>query len=112
MRAAGENGRPTPDPCNRDLGQPVLPPTTSRQELLDSDGVSDRQFRQLLYDFSTLGANLEIARAYLASLAGLSPPQYNCAMIIAYYQGAVGVSVSDVARHLHVSTAFVTSEAA
>ncbi len=111
MRAARESGRPTPDTSNCDFGQPVLPPTTSRLELLDSDGASDRQFRQLLYDFSALGAHLEIARAYLASLAGLSSPQYSCAMIIAYYQGVMGVSVSDVAKHLHVTTAFVTSEA-
>ncbi len=78
---------------------------------MDDDGVSDRRFRQLLYDFSTLGVHLETARAYFASQIGLSPPQYNCAMIIAQYEGSTGVSVSAVARHLHVSTAFVTTEA-
>jgi DNA-binding MarR family transcriptional regulator len=30
-------------------------------------------------------------------------------MIIAQYQGSTGVSVSGVAKHLHMSTAFVTS---
>jgi len=88
-----------------------LPPTTSRRELLDSNGISDRRFRQFLYDFSTLGAHIDVVRAHLASLAGLSSPQYNCAMTIAYYQRELGVSVSDVAKYLHVSTAFVTSEA-
>jgi DNA-binding MarR family transcriptional regulator len=78
-------------------------------ELLDEDGVSDRRFRQLLYDFSALGAYLECAREYFASEVGLSAPEYNCAMIIAQYQGSTGVSVSEVAKHLHVSTAFVTS---
>ena len=86
-----------------------LPPTISRPELLDDDGPSDRRFRQLLYDFAALGAYLESAREYFASEVGLSAPEYNCAMIIAQYQGSTGVSVSEVAKHLHTSTAFVTS---
>jgi len=88
----------------------LLPPTTSRPELLDKNGESDLCFRQFLYDFSTLGRHIDSVRAYLASLVGLTPPQYNCAMTIAYHQGGLGVSVSDVARHLHVSIAFVTNE--
>jgi DNA-binding MarR family transcriptional regulator len=87
-----------------------LLPTVSKAELLDEDGTSDRNFRQFLYDFSVLGTQLESARAYLASNLGLSSPQYNIVMIIAQYQGATGLSVSDVAQHLHVSTAFITSE--
>lgn len=79
--------------------------------MLDENGASDRRFRQFLYDFSVLGASLESARSYLASQLGLSSPQYNIAMIIAQYQGATGVSGSDVAKHLHVTTAFITSEA-
>lgn len=87
-----------------------LPPTVSKPELLDENGTSDRTFRQFLYDFSTLGAYLEAARANLASQLGVPSPQYNIVMIIAQYQGATGVSVSDVAQHLHVSTAFITGE--
>ena len=88
----------------------TFPATVSKPELLDSDGRSDRLFRQLLYDFSVLGAHLEFARAYLASQLDLTSPQYNIMMIIAQYQGAMGVSVGEVAQHLHVSTAFITSE--
>ena len=91
--------------------QSALPPTISIPELLDEDGASDRHFRQFLYDVSAMGAYLESAREYFASEVGISPPQYNCAMIIAQYQGSAGVSVSEVAKHMHVSTAFVTSEA-
>ena len=87
-----------------------LAPTVSNRELLDEDGTSDRRFRQFLYDFSVLGWHLEFAREYLASRVGLSAPQYNCAMVIAHYQGSTGVSVSHIAQHLHVSTAFITSE--
>lgn len=94
----------------RDRQTFTFPATVSKPELLDSDGRSDRGFRQLLYDFSVLGAHLEFARAYLASQLDLSSPQYNIVMIIAQYQGTMGVSVSEVAQHLHVSTAFITSE--
>ncbi len=88
-----------------------FPVSISRSELLDDDGVSDHRFRQLLYDFSVLGSSLEVARAYLASLSGLTSPQYNVVMIIAQYQGTRGVSVTRVAQHLHVTTAFITLEA-
>ncbi len=87
-----------------------MPPSVSRAELLDEDGASDRRFRQFLYDFSVLGASLESARSYLASQIGLTSPQYNVVMIVAQYQGAAGVSGSEVAQHLHVTTAFITSE--
>jgi DNA-binding MarR family transcriptional regulator len=87
-----------------------LLPTVSKPELLDENGASDLVFRQFLYDFSALGSYLESARAYLAAHLGVPSPQYNIVMIIAQYQGKTGVSVSDVAQHLHVSTAFITGE--
>ena len=86
------------------------PLSISKTGLLDSGGRSDRKFRQLLYDFSVLGRHLESARAHLASHLRVSSPQYNIVMLIAQYQGANGVSVTEVAQHLHASTAFITSE--
>ncbi len=88
----------------------TLAPTISNVELLDEDGKTDRRFRQMLYDFSVLSSHLDYARAHLASQVNLTSPQYNIAMIIAYYQGETGVSVSEVAEYLHVTTAFITSE--
>lgn len=87
-----------------------LAPTVSKRELLDSNSKSDRQFRQMLYDISVLASQLDYARSHLASQVGLSSPQYNIVMIVAHYQGDRGVSVSEVAQRLHVSTAFITSE--
>ncbi len=87
-----------------------LLPTVSKPELLDENGGSDRTFRQFLYDFSVLATYMESARTYLASHIDLSSPQYNIVMILAQYQGAEGMSVSDVAQHLHVTTAFITGE--
>jgi len=87
-----------------------LTPSASSAALLDPGGKTDHRFRQFLYDFSTLGASLEIVRSYLASLLRITAPQYNIAMILANGRGA-GIGVSEVARRLHVSTTFITAEA-
>jgi DNA-binding MarR family transcriptional regulator len=83
--------------------------SASSTALLDPQGTTDHRFRQFLYDFSTLGVSLEIVRSYLASLLGLTSPQYNIIMVLANSDGN-GISVSEVARRLHVSTAFITAE--
>src|ERR1700753_1811461 len=107
------NGLPEPQPSSRQKKDSPfhLALSASLVELLDEGGKTDHRFRQLLYDFCTLGASLEVARAYLASQLGLSPPQYNIAMIVANHQNTGGISVTDVARRLHGSTAFITLEA-
>ena len=87
-----------------------LPLSATRLELLDEGGSTDHRFRQLLHDFSALAATLEMARAHLASVIGLTSPQYNITMVLANHQNAGGICVSDVAKRLHVSTAFITSE--
>jgi len=84
-------------------------PSVSSPALLDPQGKTDHRFRQFLYDFSTLGVSLEIVRSHLASLLGLTSPQYNIIMVLAN-SGGKGISVSDVARRLHVSTAFIAAE--
>jgi DNA-binding MarR family transcriptional regulator len=86
-----------------------ITPSASSPALLDPQGKTDHRFRQFLYDFSTLGASLEIVRAYLASQLGLTTPQYNIIMVLANGNGK-GISVSEVARRLHVSKTFITAE--
>jgi DNA-binding MarR family transcriptional regulator len=83
--------------------------SASSAALLDPQGKTDHRFRQFLYDFSTLGVSLEIVRSYLASLLGLTSPQYNIIMVLANGDSN-GIGVSEVARRLHVSTAFITAE--
>lgn len=92
-----------------------LPRTASRPALL-KDG-SDQDFRQFIYDLSTLTRRLDVVRGVLARRVFLTPPQYNILMVVAQAQGTEedgdeGVSVSAVARRLHVSTAFVTTQSA
>ncbi|MNK74036.1 Organic hydroperoxide resistance transcriptional regulator [compost metagenome] len=85
-------------------------PTVSSPAVLDSAAGGDRSFRQLLYDISIAASHLESARAYLASHLGVTSPQYNMIMVIAQYEGSTGISVNEIADHLHVSNTFVTTE--
>jgi DNA-binding MarR family transcriptional regulator len=86
------------------------PLTISKKDLLDPSGQTDKNFRQFLYDLSIAGAQLEVARGYLATQLGVTPPQYNILMVIAQYQHPDGIGLSEVANHLHVSIAHVTNE--
>lgn len=94
---------------SKNLASFRLTPSVSSPALLDTNEKTDHRFRQFLYDFSTLGISLEIVRSHFASLLGLTPPQYNILMVLANSAGT-GIGVSDVARRLHVSTAFITAE--
>lgn len=85
-------------------------PTVSVPAVLDRADGGDRTFRQLLYDISSAATHLESARAYLASRLGITSPQYNMIMVIAQYEGDEGMSVNEIAEHLHVSNTFITAE--
>lgn len=85
---------------------PTAPLTTTRAALL-VDG-SDLVFRELLRDLMTMASQLQELRAGLARQLGVSEPEYRVFLAVAQLQGASGVSVSAIARHLGVSGAFVT----
>jgi DNA-binding MarR family transcriptional regulator len=87
--------------------EPPAPPLTTTRAALLVDG-SDRIFRELLRDLMTMGSQLQELRAGLARQLGVSEPEYRVFLAIAQLQGEKGVSVSEVARHLGVSGAFVT----
>lgn len=82
-----------------------LPPTATRAQLLK--GKSDRAFRKLVYDFFTVAGRIGETRRQLGARIGLSGPQFSMLMAIAEMDEA---SVGGVARHLHVSQTFITSE--
>ena len=87
--------------------EPSAPPLTTTRAALLVDG-SDRIFRELLRDLMTMGSQLQELRAGLARQLGVSEPEYRLFLAVAQLQGARGVSISAVARHLGVSGAFVT----
>ena len=86
-----------------------VPATVSARELLDRG--SDRTFRALVQDLLIVARRLERARDYFGRLIYVTGPQYHLLMTVAQLQGASGVSVGKVAQVMHVSSAFVTSEA-
>jgi DNA-binding MarR family transcriptional regulator len=71
---------------------------------------SDRQFRRLVRNLLTVARRVEIARDYFGRGLNVTGPQYNLLMTVAELQGVAGVSVSSVARAMHVSSSFVTAE--
>ena len=85
-----------------------FPLTVSRDELL-VDG-SDARFRQLIHRLLAYASSLEAIRAGMGGMIGLSGIQYTILVCIAHLQGARGVGVKEIARHLSCTGAFVTIE--
>jgi DNA-binding MarR family transcriptional regulator len=83
--------------------------SVSRPELLTNG--SDRKFRRLLNELDHLNNLLVNGRSRIAEAIGLTTPQYNIVMALYERQGDIGVSVVSVARSLHVSGPFITSQA-
>jgi len=71
---------------------------------------SDGRFRRLVYDLLTIASRMTLVREHLGARMGISAPQYSLLMAVGQFQGERGVSVSAVARVLHVSNAFVATE--
>jgi len=84
----------------------AVPLTVSRDALL-VDG-SDAELRTLLYDLVAYSHRLHSCREAFASIAGLSPVQYEILMIAGR---SAGLPVGEVAARLHRSGAFITIEA-
>ena len=59
-----------------------LPRTTSRPQLLDTDG-GDADFRRLIYGIFTMTVNFDRIRERLATSLGLSGKQYHILMVVA-----------------------------
>ncbi len=92
-----------------DLGPYALPTTVSRAALLK--GGSDRRFRILVAGLLTIATRMEMVREHFGRRMGISGPQYSLIVAVAHLQGRNGISVSALAQALHVSIAFVASEA-
>lgn len=88
--------------------EPLLPLTVTRPELLDHG--SDANFRAFLHCLLALGARLESVRASLGALIGLSGIQFTILVSVSHLEAENDVSVTRVAEHLRLSSAFVTVE--
>src|SRR5258708_10191628 len=90
-------------------GPYALPATTSRAPLLK--GGSDHRFRVLVADLLTISTRMEMVREHLGRRMGISGPQYSIVVAVAHLQGGNGISVGALAQALHVSSAFIATEA-
>jgi MarR family transcriptional regulator, organic hydroperoxide resistance regulator len=104
----GKNGARQRPRAKRKAAFSALPPTTSRRALLK--GGSDHDFRVLVADLLTISSRMETVRGHLGARMDVSGPQYSVLIAIAHLQGDDGVSVSALAKALHVSNAFIASE--
>jgi MarR family transcriptional regulator, organic hydroperoxide resistance regulator len=75
-----------------------------------TDESSDRRFRALVADLFTIATRMELVRGHLGRRMNISGPQYSLLLAVAHLQGRNGISVSALARALHVSSAFVATE--
>jgi MarR family transcriptional regulator, organic hydroperoxide resistance regulator len=91
-------------------GRPAPPLTVSAPALLDPAGDDDGQFRELVHGLLAFAQRLEGVRSGFAAYLGLSGIQYTILISIAHLGQSELVEVNTVARHLHLSGAFVTIE--
>jgi DNA-binding MarR family transcriptional regulator len=103
-----KRGRRRAAPGTADEGAPRLPSTVSRPALIEED--SDARFRRLVYDLLTIATRMTTVREHLAGRMGITAPQYSLLMAVGQFQAERGVSVTAVAKLLHVSSAFVATE--
>jgi DNA-binding MarR family transcriptional regulator len=94
----------------RDAGRapPAIGKTVSAPTLLVQG--SDAQFRELINGLFTLTARIELVRDQLARRIAVTGPQYSLLMAVGQLGGGEGISVGQVARTLHVTSAFVAAE--
>src|SRR5262249_36153692 len=106
------------DKLPEDHAQPALLPrrhcgkvalTVSRRALLM--GGNDGLFREMVTDLITISLTMESVRAGLGARIGTTGPQYSILVAVFRMRDGDQVRVSDVAAYLHVSAAFVTTEA-
>ena len=98
--------------ANRDEFQKVRPqaaPTVTHPEMLTADG-TDIEFRRMVHDALAFASRLQAVRDGFARLIDLTGIQYTILISIYHLQYEQDVAISTVARHLHLSGAFVTNE--
>lgn len=82
--------------------------TVSRKALLVHG--SDQAYQQVAHDFFAFGTQMRRVREQLAALLGLTGSAYAAVIAIAHWQKKSGVTVNQLAEHLHISNISVTIE--
>ena len=84
------------------------PLTVSHEALLDAG--SDQSFRELLYLMAFAFDRLQSCREAFARRAGLTGSQFAVLFGVAFLQREGGVTVRDLAVHVHLASTHVTTE--
>lgn len=88
--------------------RPDHPLTVMRPELLV--GGDDAAFRRFVHNFLAFSGRIHTIRHSFGKLVGLSGVRYSVLISIFHLEGEDGVSVGDVAEHLHLGLATLTVE--
>ncbi|MCF3948978.1 MarR family winged helix-turn-helix transcriptional regulator [Acidiphilium sp. AL] len=100
------------DICNMHHEAHLPLPSVSKPELMPTG--DDTRFRSFIHDFLAFSARVQQCRTRFGELLGISGVAYTILITIAHLEHedglGVGVGVSRVADHLHLSGAFVTIE--
>lgn len=82
--------------------------TVTRKELLNRG--SDTEFRQYIHDMFAFSVRMQEVRARFGAYVGVSGSQYIILVAIRHLQGTQGVGVNVIAKHLQLTSAFITME--
>lgn len=90
------------------LNKVVSATTVSKKELLEKG--SDASFRQYIHDMFAFSTRMQEVRNRFGAFIGVSGSQYIILVAISRLQGKLGVGVNTIAKHLQISSAFITME--
>lgn len=82
--------------------------TVTKKELLTKG--SDANFRQYIHDLFAFSVRMQDVRNRFGAFVGVSGSQYIILLAVSNLQGQEGVGVNVIAKHLQLSSAFITME--
>ena len=95
--------------ARKDEGQVFSPPSTITLDEMLRDG-SDLHFRETVFLMVRALSHLEFCREAFGRRIGLTGSQFATLVGIAYCQGATGVTIRDLAKHVRLAATHITTE--
>ncbi len=82
--------------------------TVTKKELLTKG--SDANFRSYIHDMFAFSVRMQDVRSRFGAFIGVSGSQYIILVAVSHLQDKLGVGVNVIAKHLQLSSAFITME--
>jgi DNA-binding MarR family transcriptional regulator len=86
----------------------AAPRTVTKKELLTKG--SDADFRHYIHDMFAFSMRMQEVRNRFGGFIGVSGSQYIILVAVSHLQDKLGVGVNVIAKHLQLSSAFITME--